>query len=88
MSKIKIFKNDFKISLRYCQITKFYFKYYKSLYSSTVWLDKPLIRLPIFNIEKLIIGKNTIQNLKQSYNIKVIIQIHIRFDESNIIYLF
>lgn len=84
MFKITFFKDDYKVYLKYCQITKKCFKYFKSIYSSTVYLDKPLMRVPISNIEKVVIGNNKIQKLK-NFNIKVIIQVYIRFDESKII---
>ena len=81
MSKINLFKNEHKAAVKYCQINKNYFKYFKSIYSSTVWLDRPLMRLPIANIEKIELKKNNIQKLKQNFHIKVIIQIYIQFSK-------
>jgi hypothetical protein len=44
-------------------------------------MDKPLMRLPIKNIDKLVISNNTIQKIKQSNNIKYLLQIFINFTE-------
>jgi hypothetical protein len=84
LSKLKSFKNEMKTSLKYCQITKTYFKYFKSIYSSSVWMDRPLMRLPLANIDKIIIGNCGVDKLKQM-NIKIIIQIFAKFDESKFI---
>ncbi len=79
--KINLFKNEHKVSLKYCQITKRYFKYFKSIYSSSVWMDKPLMRLPIKNIGKLVIGSNSIQKLKNTNHINYLLQIFIKFTD-------
>lgn len=81
MNKIKLFKNDLKVTERYCQLTRDHFKYFNSMYSSTVWLDKPLMRLPLENICKLHIGRNSDRKLKDNFNIEMILHVHFKFNE-------
>jgi hypothetical protein len=79
--KINLFKNEYKESKKYVQINKGHFRYFKSIYSSSVWLDKPLMNLPIENIDKVIIGSNNISKLKNNCKISVLLQIYITFNE-------
>jgi hypothetical protein len=72
--------------MKYCQITKNSFKYFSSIYSSSVWLDKPLMRLPIQNIERISFGLNgnITKNQKNTNanNVRFILQIFISFNDS------
>jgi hypothetical protein len=81
MFKINNHKKDVKLIERYCQVSKKYFKYFKSIYSSTVYLDKPLLRLPIANIDKIMISKSN-KDAKFK-NVEVFVQIYVKFTESN-----
>jgi hypothetical protein len=79
MFKLTYYK-ELKLIQRYCQVTKKYFKYFKSIYSSTVYLDKPLLKLPLMNIDKIMISKGS-KELKSKASIEVNIQIYIKFTE-------
>ena len=80
--KLNIIKGEYKPARKYCQITKEFFKYYNSIYSSTVWKDKPLLRLPLNNIEKMVLCQNLKTKKKNLSNINVIVQIFLIFNES------
>lgn len=84
--KLSNLKNLQKISLKYSQLTKCYFKYFKSIYSSTVWQDRPLLKIPISNIDKITVikCKNNLPKILKNKNINILIQFSIIFDESKI----
>ncbi len=62
--KMTIFNGDNRYAQKYCQITKKEFKYFSSIYSSTVWQDRPLLRLPIIDIEKARLKYNQHHKIK------------------------
>jgi hypothetical protein len=80
MHKITYYK-EAKLIERYCQVTKQYFKYFKSIYSSTVYLDKPLMRLPIANIDKILVSRST--KLKTNFTTLIHTQIYMKFTPGN-----
>jgi hypothetical protein len=80
MYKITYYK-ELKLIQRYCQVTKKHFKYFKSIYSSTVYLDKPLLRLPLANIDRIMLSKHS-KGMKTNLDIQINIQIYIKFTES------
>ena len=84
--KLGNLKNLQKVSLKYSQITKCCFKYFKSIYSSTVWQDRPLLKIPLSNIEKITVirCKNNLPKILKNKNINILIQFSIIFDESKI----
>ena len=75
---------EHKLIQKYCEVTKVHFKYYKSIYSSSVYYDKPLLRLPISNIDKIMISKTIDIKLKNGPQIAMFIHIYIRYDNGNI----
>lgn len=62
-----------------------YFKYFNSQYSSSVWKDRPLMRLPLTNIEKIVICENLKQKKKNLEKINIVIQIYLLFNESKLL---
>lgn len=80
--KLNIIKGEYKPSFKYGQISKCYFKYFNSQYSSSVWKDRPLMRLPLSNIEKIIICENLKYKKKNLEKINVVVQIFILFNKS------
>ena len=75
---------EHKLIQKYCEVTKLHLKYYNSIYSSSVYYDKPLLRLPIANIEKIMISKTIDIKIKNGPSMSIFIHIHIKYDESNI----
>jgi hypothetical protein len=71
------FKKTLKHFPKYIQISKQYIKYYKSVYSSKIYKDKPLIKLPIENIDRILYSRK----------IPAVLTLHlyIKFNISNII---
>jgi hypothetical protein len=82
--KLNNLKHLQKVSLKYSQITKNYFKYFKSIYSSTVWQDRPLLKIPLSNIDKVIAVKckSNLPKILKNKNIYILIQFFIKFDKS------
>ena len=64
MLKINQTKNGYKKVIRYFQITKTELKYYNSIFSSSVYNDKPLFRTLISNIDKIIISTDNMLKFK------------------------
>lgn len=64
MLKISLSKNGYKKVIRYFQVTKTEFKYYNSIFSSSVWNDKPLFRTPIIKIENISISNDDMIKMK------------------------
>ena len=55
------------------------------MYCSSVWKDKPLLRLPIADIEQILIIKD--DNIKQKNPvIKFIFHIYFKFDSGKFLY--
>jgi hypothetical protein len=63
MLKISSSKYGLKKVIRYLQLTKTEFKYYNSVFSSSVWNDKPLFRTSIHNIDRITVGSNDVTQL-------------------------
>lgn len=84
LNNFSIIKKNQKISLKYSQLTKNYLKYFKSIYSSTVWQDRPLLKIPIVNIDKIIVikCKNNLPKALRNNNINILIHFYIKFDQS------
>ncbi len=84
LNNFETLRKHHTISLKYSQLTKFHFKYFKSIYSSTVWQDRPLLKIPIINIDKMIVMKckNNLPKVLMNNNINILIQIYIKFDQS------
>jgi len=79
LNKINYINGNQKLVPRYCQATKKEFKYFKSMYSSTVWQDKPLFRVPFEDLEHVIIVKDESVKHKNP-DIKFIFQISVKLD--------
>jgi hypothetical protein len=75
---------EHKLIQKYCEVTKLHLKYYNSIYSSSVYYNKPLLRLPITNIDKIMISKTIDLKLKSGPHMSIFIHIHIKYDESKI----
>jgi hypothetical protein len=58
------FNGEYRYAQKYCQITKKEFKYFSSIYSSTVWQDRPLLRIPIIDIENARLKYNQHHRIK------------------------
>jgi len=85
--KLNIVKGEYKPSSKYAQITKGYFKYFNSIYSSSVWKDRPLMKLPLNNVEKIVICENLKNKKKNFGNINTVVQFYIVFDKSIFFFL-
>lgn len=79
--RITTFRNTYKTQIRYCQITQKEIKYFSSIYSSSVWNDKPLLRIPIKNVINITIANEEITKLKYS-GINLVFRLFLKFDES------
>jgi hypothetical protein len=62
--KLNINKNGYKRVIRYFQITKKEFKYYNSIFSSSVWNDRPLYRINLENITNISISNDEMYKIK------------------------
>eukprot|EP00340_Litonotus_pictus_P005306 CAMPEP_0170527074 /NCGR_PEP_ID=MMETSP0209-20121228/12513_1 /TAXON_ID=665100 ORGANISM="Litonotus pictus, Strain P1" /NCGR_SAMPLE_ID=MMETSP0209 /ASSEMBLY_ACC=CAM_ASM_000301 /LENGTH=180 /DNA_ID=CAMNT_0010817329 /DNA_START=226 /DNA_END=764 /DNA_ORIENTATION=- len=82
LEKINYFKNSFKYVTRYFQITKYDLKYFNSVFSSSVWNDKPLMKLPIKNIKEIRVSPNSEYILSKARSkMVVIIEVEVLIDE-------
>lgn len=83
IEKVNIFKNGYKLVMRYFQITRSEFRYFNSIFSSSVWNDKPLFVIPIKNIRDIKISNESDKILsKVKRNLKIILDIEIVIDEN------
>ncbi len=64
MLRINAGRSGYKKVLRYFQITKHEFKYFNSIFSSSVWHDKPLYRVKIENIKNVKISNDDMVRFK------------------------
>lgn len=64
MLKINLSKSGYKKVIRYFQVTKTEFKYYNSVFSSSVWNDKPLFRVKLSNVETINISNDDMLKIK------------------------
>ena len=75
LEKVNFNKYGYKLVLRYFQITKDEFKYFNSIFSSSVWYNKPLFVIPIKNIHKIDFSKDSQNIILKNSNIKIVIDI-------------
>ncbi len=73
-------KTGYKKVIRYFQITKKGFKYFNSVFSSSVWNDKPLFRTNIWNIADIKVSNNDTVKIKFS-DVKLLIEMHFTVNE-------
>ena len=78
--KINLSKNGYKKVVRYFQVTKSEFKYYNSIFSSSVWNDKPLFRINIKNVDKITISDDDIVKMKFN-DVKFLFKMQIKEQE-------
>jgi hypothetical protein len=75
--RINLDKKGYKKVIRYFQVTKREFKYFHSIFSSTVWNDKPLFRIKLSDIEKITVSDD--DRVKIKFNdVKFVFKIHIK----------
>lgn len=84
LDKINFFKSAFKCVTRYFQLSLLELRYFNSLYSSSVWNNKPLHRIPLKNICDIRVSPESEMIVSKSHkkNLSVIIEIEIKFDNS------
>lgn len=88
MSLIYQYDETFKVLNSYWQLSRQYLKCYIILPNDRKWNDKPIMTIPLKNISKIIIGKNTIEVLNQKHKITALIQIYINVIKSKIAFNF
>lgn len=87
MSLILQYESKFKVTESYWQLSQQFLKCYPLLPNDTKWVDKSIMLIPLDDINKIIIGKNTVNKLNRQHQITTLIQIYMNLSQSILLFI-